>query len=522
MKHYCDFLVIGSGIAGLSYALKVAPYGKVIVITKSSIDETSTHYAQGGIAAVMYNPDTYEKHIKDTIIAGAGLNNEKIVRITIEESTESIKELINLGANFDKNTDGEYDLAKEGGHSEKRIFHHKDTTGAEIQRALSEQIKSHPNITVLENYFTIEIITEHHLGINITRRSPSVTCFGAYILNPKTNKVETFISKITLLATGGSGNVYGVTTNPEVATGDGIAIVYRAKGPVENMEFVQFHPTAFYNPTEKPAFLITEALRGAGAILKTYNGKEFMQKYDKRLSLAPRDIVARAIDNEMKISGADHVYLDASHIGKKKLLEHFPNIYAHCLSNGIDIARDMIPVVPAAHYQCGGIKVDEFGRNKIKNLYATGEVACTGLHGANRLASNSLLEAVVFSNRAAIHSIKAIKNIEYNNDVPVWDSEGTVLNEEMVLITQTRKELNSIMGSYVGIVRSNLRLKRAFDRLKILYEETEDLYKKSVVTKEICELRNMIAVGYLIIKMATERKESRGLHYSIDYPPEAE
>ena len=519
MKLYCDFLIIGSGIAGLSYALKVAPYGKVVVLTKSALDETATHYAQGGIAGVMYRPDNYEKHIHDTIVAGAGLNNEKIVRITIEESTERIIELINFGTQFDKNTDGEYDLAREGGHSEKRIFHYKDSTGAEIQRALTEQIREHPNITVLENYFTIEIITEHHLGQNVTKKTENITCFGAYVLNPETGKVDTYISKITLIATGGSGNVYGVTTNPEVATGDGVAMVYRAKGAVENMEFVQFHPTAFYYPTEKPAFLITEALRGAGAILKTFDGKEFMQKYDERLSLAPRDIVARAIDNEMKISGTDHLFLDARHLGKKKLLEHFPTIFAHCLSKGIDISRDMIPVVPAAHYQCGGIKVDEFGRNNINHLYATGEVSCTGLHGANRLASNSLLEAAVFSHRAAIDSIEAVKNIEFNNDIPVWDAEGTVLNEEMVLITQTRKELNSIMSSYVGIMRSNLRLKRALDRLKILYEETEDLYKKSVVTKEICELRNMISVGYLIIKMALERKESRGLHYSLDYPP---
>lgn len=519
MKQYCDFLIIGSGIAGLTYALKVAPYGKVVILTKSVLDETATHYAQGGIAGVMYGPDNYEKHINDTIVAGAGLNNEMIVRITIEESTERIVELINFGTHFDKNTDGEYDLAREGGHSEKRIFHYKDRTGAEIQRALTKQIREHPNISVLENYFTIEIITEHHLGKNVTKRSENITCFGAYVLNPETGKVDTFISKITLIATGGSGNVYGVTTNPEVATGDGVAMVYRAKGVVENMEFVQFHPTAFYYPTEKPAFLITEALRGAGAILKTYDGNEFMQKYDDRLSLAPRDIVARAIDSEMKISGADHLYLDARHIGKKKLLEHFPTIFAHCLSKGIDISRDMIPVVPAAHYQCGGIKVDEYGRNNIKHLYATGEVSCTGLHGANRLASNSLLEAAVFSHRAALDSIEAVKNIDINNDIPVWDAEGTVLNEEMVLITQTRKELNSIMGSYVGIVRSNLRLKRALDRLKILYEETEELYKKSVVTKEICELRNMISVGYLIIKMALERKESRGLHYSLDYPP---
>ncbi len=519
MKHYCDFLVLGSGIAGLSYALKVAPYGKVIILTKSSLEETATHYAQGGIAAVMYQPDSYEKHIRDTINAGAGLNNESIVRLTIEESTERIQELIDLGTQFDKGPDGGYDLAREGGHSEKRVFHYKDRTGAEIQRALTFQIHEHPNITVLENYFAIEIITQHHLGIEVTRRTPGITCFGAYALNPESGKVDTFVSKLTLIATGGSGNVYGNTTNPEVATGDGVAMVYRAKGEVENMEFVQFHPTAFYFPGEKPAFLITEAIRGAGAVLKTIDGKEFMHKYDQRLSLAPRDIVARAIDSEMKISGADHVYLDARHLGKQKLLSHFPTIFAHCLSKGIDISRDMIPVVPAAHYQCGGIRADEHGRNNILHLFATGEVASSGLHGANRLASNSLLEAAVFSHRAAMQSLIDVKMATRNEAIPEWDAEGTVLNEEMVLITQTRKELNQIMSSYVGIVRSDLRLKRALDRLKILYEETEDLYRKSVVTREICELRNLITVAYLIIKMARDRKESRGLHYSLDYPP---
>lgn len=519
VQHKTDFLIIGSGIAGLSYALKVAEHGSVTVITKSELEETATHYAQGGIAAVMYSPDSYEKHIKDTINAGAGLNDERIVRMTISESTDRIKELIELGANFDKNSKGEFDLAREGGHSEKRVFHFKDKTGAEIQRALTAQVKSHPNIQVLENYYTVDLITEHHLGIEINRRSKEISCFGAYVMNPVTGLVETFLSKITLIATGGSGNVYYNSTNPVIATGDGVAMAYRAKGAVENMEFVQFHPTALFNPKERPSFLITEALRGFGAILKTNSGVEFMQKYDERASLAPRDIVARAIDNEMKLSGADHVSLDCRHLKKTELIDHFPNIYARCLSMGVDITRDMIPVVPAAHYQCGGIKVDEWGRNNIKNLYATGEAACTGLHGANRLASNSLLEAVVFSHRAAMKSLEEISAIVFCSGIPDWDAEGTVLNEEMVLITQTRKELNQIMSNYVGIVRSNLRLQRAFDRLELLYNETEELYKRSVITREICELRNMINIGYLIIKMAHERKESRGLHYSLDYPP---
>jgi len=320
-----------------------------------------------------------------------------------------------------------------------------------------------------------------------------------------------------MLATGGIGNVYNTTTNPAISTGDGISMVYRAKGKVENMEFIQFHPTSLYNPNEKPSFLISEALRGFGAVLKDHNGNEFMQKYDSRGSLAPRDIVARAIDSEMKINGWDYVFLDARHLEKSRLIDHFPTIYAKCLTIGIDITKEMIPVVPAAHYSCGGIKVDEWGRSSIQNLYASGECASTGLHGANRLASNSLLESLVFSHRASVDALKNFKNIEFCNSIPDWNAEGMVLNEEMVLITQSLKELQQIMSNYVGIVRSNLRLKRALDRLNILYRETEDLYNKSILTKQICELRNLINIGYLIIKMAMERKESIGLHYSIDY-----
>jgi len=519
MKYTTDYLVLGAGIAGMSFALKVADKHSVTLLSKSELFRTATHYAQGGIAAVMYRPDSWQKHIVDTMDAGAGVNDEKVVRFTIEEGTDRIKELIQIGTHFDKKENGEFDLAKEGGHSERRVFHFKDQTGAEIQRALTKQVKAHPNINILEHHFAVDLITEHHLGIEITRKSEK-TCFGAYVLNPQTEKIDTYLAKVTLIATGGSGNVYHTTTNPEIATGDGVAMVYRAKGAVDNMEFFQFHPTAYYEPDVTPAFLITEALRGAGAILKDVNGKEFMQKYDERKSLAPRDIVARAIDNEMKISGSDHVYLDCRHIDKEKLLDHFPNIYDHCKRRGIDITKEFIPVVPAAHYQCGGIKVDEYGQNNIKHLYASGEVSMTGLHGANRLASNSLLEALVYSHRAAMHSLNLIDIIDFRKDIPEWDDEGTVFNEEMVLITQTKKELSQIMSSYVGIVRSNLRLKRALDRLEILYRETEDLYKNSIVTQKICELRNMINVAYLIIKMAQNRKESRGLHYSLDYPPQ--
>ncbi|MEA3477288.1 MAG: L-aspartate oxidase [Bacteroidota bacterium] len=518
MRKKVDFLVIGSGIAGLIFALKVAPKGKVCIITKSNAEETATKYAQGGIAAVMYTPDTYEKHIKDTIIAGDDLNEEDIVRKTITESTARVKELIEWGASFDKEESGKYDLAKEGGHSEHRVLHHKDSTGMEIERALLSRISEHPNIEVFENHFTLDIITQHHMDIEINRRTNNIACYGAYVLNPQTDEIHTILAKTTLIATGGAGNVYNTTTNPVIATGDGIAMAYRAKALVENMEFIQFHPTSLYHPDEKPSFLITEALRGFGAILKTKNGEEFMHRYDKGGSLAPRDIVARAIDNEMKLSGDDYVGLDCRHLKENDLIKHFPRIYAKCLSIGIDISKEMIPVVPAAHYVCGGIKVDEYSRTSILNLYASGECASTGLHGANRLASNSLLESAVFSHRASIDAIRKIEDIDYCETIPDWNAEGMVLNEEMILITQSLKELQMIMTNYVGIVRSNLRLKRALDRLEIIYRETEDLYNKSILTSIICELRNMINVAYLIIKMAVQRKESRGLHYSIDYP----
>jgi len=521
MQKKVDFLVIGSGIAGLSFALKVAEKGKVCVVTKDKADETATKYAQGGIAAVMYSPDTYEKHIKDTMVAGDDLCNEDIVRITIEESTERVKELIEWGTQFDKTQSGKYSLGKEGGHSENRVLHHKDSTGAEIIRALLTKVREHPNIEVLENHFTIDLLTQHHIGVGVSRGTPGINCYGAYVLCPDIDEVVTILAKKTLLATGGAGNVYSTTTNPEVATGDGIAMAYRAKATIENMEFVQFHPTSLYNPKEKPSFLITEALRGYGAVLKTLDGEEFMHKYDKRKSLAPRDIVARAIDTEMKLSGKDYVHLDATHLNKNELIEEFPTIYAKCLSIGIDITHEMIPVVPSAHYLTGGIKVNEFGESSIQNLYSTGECASTGLHGANRLASNSLLESAVFSHRAALQARENISQIDFFEDIPDWNAEGKVMNEEMVLITQTTKELQSLMTNYVGIVRSNLRMKRALDRLVIIYQETEDLYNKSIISFEICELRNLINCAYLIIKMAQQRKESRGLHYSIDYPRKA-
>ncbi len=514
-----DFLVIGSGIAGMSFALKVAKKGSVALICKTELEEANTYFAQGGVASVTnLQVDNFEKHIQDTMIAGDWISDRAAVEKVVREAPGQIQQLIQWGVDFDKNEKGEFDLHREGGHSEFRILHHKDNTGAEIQESLIKAVKQHPNITIFNHHFAVEIITQHHLGIIVTRHTPGIKCYGAYILNEETGQVDTFLSKVTLMATGGVGAVYRNTTNPLVATGDGIAMVYRAKGLVKDMEFIQFHPTALYHPGDRPCFLITEAMRGYGGVLRTMDGKEFMQKYDKRLSLAPRDIVARAIDNEMKNRGEDHVYLDVTHKDPEETKKHFPNIYEKCLSLGIDITKDYIPVAPAAHYLCGGIKVDLNGESSINRLYAVGECSCTGLHGGNRLASNSLIEAVVYADAAARHSLSVIDRYEFNDEIPEWNDEGTTHNEEMVLITQSMREVNQIMGSYVGIVRSDLRLKRAWVRLDILYEETENLFKHSKASREICELRNMINVGYLITRQAMERKESRGLHYTIDYP----
>lgn len=513
-----DFLVIGSGIAGLSFALKVAEHGNVILISKTTLEESNTKYAQGGIAAVTYEPDNFEKHIEDTLIAGDGLCKRGIVEMVVSEAPAQIKQLIKWGVNFDQNEKGKYDLGREGGHSEYRVLHHKDNTGEVIQNSLVRKVREHKNIEIFENHFAVDLITQHHLG-KLVKRSHKVTeCYGAYVLDLNTDQVNTYLSKVTLIATGGTGNLYDTTTNPKIATGDGIAMVYRAKGIIENMEFIQFHPTSLYNPGEKPSFLITEALRGFGAILKTTDGKKFMNKYDKRGSLAPRDIVARAIDYEMKISGEDHVHLDCTHLDPEKLKDHFPNIYKKCLSLNIDFTKDPIPVIPAAHYMCGGIKVDTNGCSTINRLYAAGEVSSTGLHGANRLASNSLSEAVVYADRAAKDAMTKIKDVELKKEIPEWNAHGTTYPEEMVMITQNYKEVQQIMSNYVGIVRSNLRLDRALRRLEIIYKETERLYEKSILSQQLCELRNLINVGYLILKMAQNLHESRGLHYSIDYP----
>lgn len=520
MTYEYDYLVIGSGIAGMSFALKVAGEGsKVALVCKTTLDEANTALAQGGIASVTnLEVDDFYKHIHDTMVAGDWLSDPKAVELVVKNAPTEIAQLLEWGVDFDRQENGEFDLHREGGHSEFRILHHADNTGFEIQESLIRKLRENPYIDIFENHFAIEIITQHHLGKIVTRRTPGITCYGAYVLNPTTGGVDKFLARITTMATGGAGAVYTTTTNPLVATGDGIAMVYRAKGTVQDMEFIQFHPTALYHPGDRPSFLITEAMRGYGAVLRNLRGEEFMHKYDERLSLAPRDIVARAIDSEMKLHGDDHVYLDVTHKDPEETRHHFPNIYAKCLSLGIDITKDYIPVAPAAHYLCGGIKVDLNGQSSISRLYAVGECSCTGLHGGNRLASNSLIEAVVYAEAAARHAQAAINHYDFRHDVPDWNDEGTTLPEEMVLITQSIKEVGQIMSSYVGIVRSNLRLDRAWNRLDLLYEETEQLFKRSKASREICELRNIINVGYLIMRQAKERKESRGLHYTIDYP----
>lgn len=518
MTRKFDFLVIGGGIAGISFALKAARHGKVALLCKTTLSESNTSYAQGGIASVTYSPDSFDKHIEDTLIAGDGHCDLLAVKKVIHEAPAQIEELLSWGVDFDKDEKGLFDLHREGGHSEHRILHHKDNTGFEIQESLIRQVKAHSEIMVFEHYFAIEILTQHHLGQVVTHHTPNIECYGAYVLDQSTNNIHTFLSKITLLATGGIGSVYSTTTNPEIATGDGIAMVHRARGVIKDMEFVQFHPTALYHPGERPTFLITEAIRGYGAVLRRQDGKEFMHKYDERGSLAPRDIVARAIDNEMKTRGCDFVYLDVTAKNAEETKMHFPNIYKKCFDYGIDITKDYIPVVPTQHYLCGGILVDLNGHSTINRLYAAGECSCTGLHGANRLASNSLIEAIVYADAAVKDALKKIDKLNFNESIPNWNDEGTSLPEEMVLITQSFREVEQIMSTYVGIVRSNLRLKRAIKRLEILYRETEHLFEKSVVSREICELRNVISVAYLIIKHAILRKESRGLHYTVDYP----
>ncbi len=518
-----DVLILGSGIGGLSTAIHLAlqrPDLNITVLTKTQEGESNTRYAQGGVAAVWNEEvDSYQKHKEDTLDAGDGLCDAQIVEIVVQEGPKRVREIIDWGARFDKTQAQQYDLGREGGHSENRILHYKDLTGWEMQRALMSKAATLPNIKVLEHYFAVDIITQHHLGYMVTRLMPNIECYGAYALNKQTGEIEKLLAKVTVVATGGAGQIYRATTNPVIASGDGIAMVYRAKGWVENMEFVQFHPTALYNPAgENPVFLVSEAVRGYGGILKNRQGEEFMHKYDPRKSLAPRDIVARAIDNEMKLSGDECMFLDCRHLDAEGFKAHFPTIYDKCLSIGVNPMQDMIPVVPACHYMCGGIKVNALGRSHIKQLYACGECTSTGLHGANRLASNSLLEAMVFAKRIADDILSNIDHLSIRQGIPDWDARGTTDPKEMVLITQSLKELKEIMSSYVGIVRSNVRLKRALDRLWILHQETEDLYNTTTLSPQLCELRNLISIAYLVTRSATMRRESRGLHYTTDYP----
>jgi L-aspartate oxidase len=511
-----NYLVIGAGVAGLTFAVKIAekfPKRHIIIVTKGNEDESNTKYAQGGVAVVLDNEaDSFNQHIQDTLIAGDGLCDPSVVEMVVNEGPKRFLELINWGANFDVNTTGNFDLGKEGGHSAYRVVHHKDITGFEIERTLLQRVHQLSNVSLLSHHFAIDLITEHHLNYI---KLKELSCYGAYVLNQKTGKIITIKSDSTLLASGGIGTVYGHTTNPIIATGDGIAMAYRAKAKIKDMEFVQFHPTALYNVKGGTSFLISEAVRGFGAYLKNKKGHRFMLDYDNRGELASRDIVSQSIDSELKKSGESYVFLDCTHLDSKTFIKHFPNIYKHCLDNHIDIAKDWIPVVPAAHYLCGGIVVDKYGRTSIHNLFACGECTRTGLHGANRLASNSLLEALVYAHNSFKYlSTNPVKPNDFL--IPEWNDLGTHMPKEHVVITHNLSQLQALMRDYVGIVRSNNRLTKAIDHLDLIYKEVEELYKKSVVMSSLCELRNMINVAHLIISQSIERKNNKGGFYNID------
>jgi L-aspartate oxidase len=514
MKLHSDFLIIGSGIAGLSFALRAADHGTVAIITKREVTESATNYAQGGIASVFSQEDTFESHREDTLVAGAGICHEDVVQMVVEEGPGVIRNLIDWGVQFTISGDS-YDLTREGGHSQRRILHADDVTGREIERALVEAVRKHPNIQIFEHHIAIDLITEGKLT---RKRLKPNRCLGAHVLDINEAVVKTFAAKITLLATGGAGKVYLYTCNPDVATGDGVAMAYRAGATIANMEFMQFHPTTLYHPSAK-SFLVSEAVRGEGAILRRADGTAFMDKYHHLKDLAPRDIVARAIDNEMKTYGDDCVYLDITHKDPDYVRSRFPNIYQTCLEYGLDMTKTPLPVVPAAHYLCGGVAVDLNGETDIKHLYAIGEVAFTGLHGANRLASNSLLEAAVYAGRAYQHAVKQLAAASYAFPEKMeWDSGTATNSDEMVVVSQNWDEIRRFMWNYVGIVRTDKRLERALRRIRLIQEEIEDYYWNFIVTSDLIELRNIATVAELIVSCARQRTESRGLHYNIDYP----
>ncbi|MCE9500793.1 MAG: L-aspartate oxidase [Leptospira sp.] len=514
-KRRTDFLIIGSGVAGLFCALKLSKFGEVTIITKKFDFESNTNYAQGGIASVFSKTDRPEEHFRDTLEAGAGLCDLEATRILVEDGPRCVQELLGLGVPFDRDSQGNLDLGLEGGHRQKRILHAFDRTGREIEQTLLSAVKANSNIKIVEHNSCVDLITPHHLK---NKKNSKPICYGAYILDAKKSEVYPLLSKKTILCTGGAGQIYLHTTNPDIATGDGVACAYRAGAIIKNMEFYQFHPTSLYHEKGN-SFLISEAVRGKGGILKRLNGEPFMQEYHEMGDLAPRDIVARAIDNELKKRGETHVVLDATHILKPDIINFFPSIYEKCKSLGIDITETPIPVVPAAHYMCGGIETDIWGRTNIENLYASGEVACTGVHGGNRLASNSLLEGLVFSDRISVDIEKAKNSfLPEHDEIPDWNKEGLKNTEEWVLVAHDLKEVKTIMNDYVGIVRSNLRLERAKRRIDLIFQEVKDYYNRTIITNSLLELRNIVQVADLVIQSALLRKESRGLHFSTDYP----
>ncbi|MBN1662862.1 MAG: L-aspartate oxidase [Deltaproteobacteria bacterium] len=518
MEIRTDFLILGSGIAGLSFAIESAKLGTVAIVTKKESFESNTNYAQGGIAAVYDTLDRFEYHIEDTLTCGAGLCNEEVVRLVVTEGPERIEQLIRWGVEFTKAKDGDtvtYDLGREGGHSMRRVLHAKDLTGREIERALNQKAALDPNIHTYENHVAIDLILASAMG---DKHAGQDKVLGAYVFDVVNNEVHTFRAKFILLSTGGAGKVYMITTNPDIATGDGIAMAYRAGAQIANMEFIQFHPTCLYHPAAK-TFLISEAVRGEGGILKLKSGATFMEKYHPMKSLAPRDVVAKAIDTELKKTGDEFVLLDVTHKGSEFIRNRFPNIYETCLSFGIDISKEPIPVVPSAHYTCGGVSVNASGETNIGRLFACGEVSCTGLHGANRLASNSLLEAVVFSHRAFLKIADQFGNItDDTTPIPAWDPRGATESDESIVVSHNWEEIRSCMWNYVGIVRSDKRLARAERRIDMIIREIDEYYRNFIITRDILELRNIAVVAKLIVTCAKSRKESRGLHYNIDYP----